>query len=126
MGRPSTYTPEVIKPAYNIPHRYSRNLKQDKKIRFVYMMWATGTNRYKIGITNNLKRRLNDVNNSSPYKTEIIAWCLGFEKDEHDVQRLVESYHVWHEWYEMKPQEAVIVAKAMREVAAFDEAHSDQ
>jgi hypothetical protein len=73
------------------------------KSGYVYIIWAVGTPRYKIGRTNNPQRRLWELGLQSCYPLELIATrrtkdCEAYEKRLH---LLLHKWRVFGEWFEL-------------------------
>lgn len=83
----------------------------------VYLAWAEGTPRYKIGHAINVKQRIYALNSVlSPYPIGLVHSfptddMLG---DKKKLQTAFEAYRVHNEWFEL-PQEAVELIKLMKE-----------
>jgi len=64
---------------------------------------------YKVGIADNVKHRLGDLQNASPYHFELVkAWqCLDARKQEREIHRLCWRFHERGEWFKL-PIECVL------------------
>lgn len=72
-------------------------------MKLVYLVNAQKTNFFKIGMTNNIKKRLMQLQTSSPLKIKYVHSVytdnpLGVESNLHNY---VSKYHVIGEWYEL-------------------------
>lgn len=56
----------------------------------------------KIGYTNGIKTRLNDLQVGCPYKQRLLATLPGDERLEHQIHDLAEDYHARAEWFHHK------------------------
>jgi hypothetical protein len=69
----------------------------------IYVLKAINHNYFKIGVSQNIERRLRDVNSSSPIEVELL-----FSKkirNAYDLERfiheLIKDYHLRNEWFEI-------------------------
>ncbi len=70
---------------------------------FIYLIRALGTNRYKIGYTRRLKKRIKELQGQSPFPIELKdCFCskypTGYEKLLH---RVYQGQQVFREWFEL-------------------------
>lgn len=67
---------------------------------WVYYIAASGTKRYKIGVTTNIERRMSDLQSHSPIDL-FLVWRVpgGFEL-ERAFHRKYKKYRIRHEWFE--------------------------
>lgn len=88
----------------------------EHKSGHVYLMRATGTNRYKIGMSNNPERRQAELNSGqSPYYIELITYgrflenAIAQEKQLHQrwFYRRVKDHELMksQEWFKLSPKE---------------------
>ncbi len=70
--------------------------------RYIYLIHAEGTNRYKIGRSVNPIVRAADIQKQAPYPLKIIksAWTLDAPFDEAELHRLYAGYRVFGEWFD--------------------------
>lgn len=93
------------------------NADQEERRGYVYLMWAVGTFRYKIGYSANPEFRLYQLNQrQSPYPIEMIHCfpAIDMVRDEGILKRAFYKYRVHNEWYEL-PLEAVELIKLIKE-----------
>jgi hypothetical protein len=69
----------------------------------IYVLNINGSNLYKIGITQNIKRRINDIRASMPFSIDlIIAKKSLFAFDlEQSIHEYYKEYHVKNEWFKI-------------------------
>lgn len=67
---------------------------------FVYIIWAAGLNRVRIGWTIDLKRRPQELIRSSPVALEFWAILPGTREDETDLQVRFAHLRTHHDWFE--------------------------
>lgn len=74
----------------------------------VYVLWAEGTVRFKIGYTHGLTvhQRASHIETSSPFPLRILAAKPGTMKREHELHLALRDYRVHREWFEL-PEPAV-------------------
>lgn len=80
----------------------------------IYMLWAEGTRRFKIGFTQRdpeLRRR--EIDAYSPIRVHLISVIGGSKADEQRLQRELRRYLVKGEWFEM---EQVDILEAVRRI----------
>jgi hypothetical protein len=72
------------------------------KAGYVYLINAIGTNRYKIGRTLDLKRRVSQLNYQSSYPLKIVLSFKSYypAEDEKALHKKFASYRVHGEWFE--------------------------
>jgi|GEM_PF-4583675 hypothetical protein len=82
---------------------------------YVYLINAKKTNRYKIGLTKNIKRRINGLQTSCPYKVQLVHAV--FVGEAIRVEKALHDYfcnnRVFLEWFEFTPLEVKDVIKLM-------------
>ena len=78
--------------------------KANKKIRpdgFLYILQLKGFDIFKIGVSSNPKRRITDIDASSPFGTSIIS--IDFFKNVYEMEECVHDnlmeFHLRKEWF---------------------------
>lgn len=74
---------------------------------YVYIIHATGTNRIKLGFSNEPEKRLADLQTGSPFPLALIGTCPGSAKLERRLHSQLKDRHRTGEWFEIDPQEAL-------------------
>ena len=73
----------------------------------IYVLWAEGTNRFKVGYTSrNVGSRAAEIEAASPFPLRIIGSRVGTKADEQQIHRRLRRHHVQHEWF-MLPESVV-------------------
>jgi len=75
---------------------------------FIYLAWAVGTSRYKIGLTENAVGRIQQLNSSvsTPYPIRLIH-CISSNdmvRHEQHLHNTYSAYRVHKEWFELPPE----------------------
>jgi hypothetical protein len=86
-----------------------RKLGQKKvKIGYIYLIRIYKTDKYKIGVTTNIKRRLSDISNYLPFELEILAINQINEpyKVEEELLNKYSYYSIKNEWFEFSIDQA--------------------
>jgi len=80
---------------------------------WVYLLWAVGTTRYKIGRSANPVARHQTINKQSPYPTKILDcfWTVDALADEKFYHEVNADWRIHGEWFELKESEVNFVAK---------------
>jgi hypothetical protein len=69
---------------------------------FLYIISQEGSTFYKIGISNNPARRLENLQSGNPYKLSIYrSYNISNKKVEAVVHRLLRKFHVRLEWFDI-------------------------
>ncbi len=70
---------------------------------YVYLVWAVGTPRYKVGKSKNPPKRLESLNQQSCYPLKLIesCWFDDCDRQEKRVHRLLDRWRVHGEWFEL-------------------------
>lgn len=78
---------------------------------FTYIVWATGTNLYKIGFSNDVDRRIGSLKSGSPHPLEVILTVPGthVEKILHGI---FADYRKHGEWFEFDNDLTLTMVKA--------------
>src|SRR5262245_43185129 len=76
---------------------------------FVYVIHAVGTGRVKIGYSLEPTKRLSDLQTASPFPLELIGMRPGTPDLERAIHQHLHKYHCVGEWFEIKPDRALIV-----------------
>jgi SMC interacting uncharacterized protein involved in chromosome segregation len=81
----------------------STNLVSKKIPDTIYVLNINGSNLYKIGVSQNIKRRINDIRASMPFSIDlIIAKKSLFAFDlEQKIHQHYKDYHVKNEWFKI-------------------------
>jgi hypothetical protein len=74
---------------------------------FVYVIHAVGTNRVKIGFSDNPHRRLNDLQTGSPFPLTLVGLREGTMKTERAIHEYFEDRRIQGEWFEVEPDDAL-------------------
>jgi len=74
-------------------------------IQCVYLLNAVGTNRYKIGVAQNLHKRKSEIATSSPFPIEIVAWRDGDVSHEKQLHAILKEHRRHLEWFEFPDRE---------------------
>lgn len=72
----------------------------------VYVIEAVGTNRYKIGYTNNIARRLSCIQTGCPVPISVVTVLPMDQSAETWLHRRFDEYRVCGEWFEL-PESAI-------------------
>jgi hypothetical protein len=67
--------------------------------RRVYFLEGKRTKLIKIGVANNVARRMRDIQNMSPDKLLLITDISGNANDEAELHRILSKFRVWGEWF---------------------------
>jgi predicted GIY-YIG superfamily endonuclease len=71
-------------------------------MKYLYIIQAKGTDYFKIGITNDLKKRLSTLQTGSPIKLYLVRYYLIYT-DANKLEKLIHNYlseyHIHLEWY---------------------------
>jgi len=90
---------------------------------FIYLIHATGTDRYKIGLTTrSVQARLAELNSSqSPYPLEVIDWfeTPNVTEDEKYFHEKYSAYRVHGEWFSFDSKTLNQVRKEYRDDVGF-------
>lgn len=70
---------------------------------FVYVMWAKGANRIKIGHSFSPKDRLRAIQTGCPFPVEILATWPGSQELERRIHRYLSQFRQVGEWFEVPP-----------------------
>lgn len=90
-----------------------KNDIRTKKIGFIYLVEAEGLNRYKIGITGNVKDRIKRIQTSSPVKVNLITSSerVDFKELEIELHEDYRKNRVIGEWFELNQEELEAITK---------------
>lgn len=82
----------------------------DKKAGYIYLLRATGTNRYKIGRSKNPKSRNKRINYQSPVPVVLLTEfkCANPVKVEKVIHRDFSRYRRHGEWFKFESEEQAI------------------
>lgn len=97
--------------------KFARELNKSKRPDgFIYVLKLKGFDLYKIGVSANPKRRIYDIDSHSPFGTEIIL--LLFFKNVYEMEECIhDSFKLNHkrkEWFEIHPEDIVILKKQLQ------------
>ncbi len=67
----------------------------------VYLVKEQDSNLFKIGFTNNLKRRLITLQCGNPRQLEVIHTFDGNRNDESELQLIFDDYRIKNEWFQL-------------------------
>ena len=76
-----------------------------KKVKkgYIYLIKISNTNKYKLGVSKNPKRRLSDISNYIPFDLEVLA--LNEINNPYDVEQMLlnkyDNYLIKNEWFEL-------------------------
>ena len=77
-----------------------------KSLHFIYFVQDTVLKYIKIGYTNNIKRRIKDLQVGNPHKLELIAQINGGKNKEERLHKKFDKYNIRNEWFE--PNEEIL------------------
>jgi hypothetical protein len=77
--------------------------QENKSEGVVYLVHAIGTDRIKVGHTFSLKRRLQQLQTSSPFPLQLLACWPGSAETELRIHALLSDYRKVGEWFEVPP-----------------------
>jgi hypothetical protein len=80
---------------------------------FIYIIGAQESPLVKIGTTDDVKRRLREIQNMSPVRLRVIWHAPGDEKTERALHRRFKAYREWGEWFRLRDPVAS-VERALR------------
>lgn len=83
--------------------------------RDIYIVGLRGTDMYKIGISNDVRRRVKDIQSTSPFEVELINTTPGGKGLEYSLQSILEPFWVRGEWFEC-PEDFVVGLSIIMEV----------
>lgn len=77
---------------------------------FVYVLNAVETNRFKIGVSRNVPKRVTTIQGQSPFKIGLVSYydSEDFYGDEHLLHRFFHKYRVLGEWFTFDPVKSAI------------------
>lgn len=81
---------------------------------FIYIIGAEESPLVKIGTTDDVKRRLREIQNMSPVRLRVIWHAPGDEKTERALHRRFKAYRKWGEWFRLRDPVAS-VERALRD-----------
>jgi hypothetical protein len=90
---------------------------------YLYLVQQKGTNYFKVGVSGNVKRRLENLQSGNPHKLYIVRyWSILDKSIEALVHNVLAAYHVRLEWFEI-PDIATILEHIERciEMSTTDE-----
>ena len=90
----------------------------------VYLIQAEGTNRYKIGTTQNIDARIDQLKTGCPYELKLIKTIDGSAWIEHEIHEHFKYCRKKGEWFEFENIESV--ANYMDEVESLEESDEDK
>jgi hypothetical protein len=105
--RPDKYDPEDTPYCRHHKNPGSRGMARDLKQRstagYIYLLHAVGTNRYKIGLTKNVVRRIAALAKQSPFPVEVIHHYQtnDMKREESLLHDAFKEYRVHGEWFEL-------------------------
>lgn len=84
------------------PNEHSYHGKK-KVPGYIYLLHAAGTNRYKIGLTTDINRRIGQIGKQSPFPIKLVHSfrtdnCV---KSEEELHRKYDSFRIHGEWFEL-------------------------
>ena len=103
-----------------------RDLHKNKvKLGYVYLIRIEDTNKYKVGVSTNPKRRLSDISNVIPFQLEILA--LNEVKNpyhvEEDLMRLFSEKLIRNEWFELSIEDAKYIMITLHNIQVKELTH---
>ena len=90
----------------------------------VYLIQAEGTNRYKIGTTQNIDARIDQLKTGCPYELKLIKTIDGSAWIEHEIHEHFKYCRKKGEWFEFKNIESVTTY--MDEVESLERSDEDE
>jgi hypothetical protein len=88
---------------------------------YVYLAWAEGSPRYKIGCSKDLAERGWSLKTSTnnPYPIRIIHsfYCSNIIAGELHMHRQFEQYRVYREWFELPPEAVVQIMSIQHDIS---------
>ena len=91
----------------------------------LYLIQATGTTRFKIGITTDLKQRLENLQSSSPLKLRVATFQTHPQASltEKYLHHKFDKYRIHGEWFDFPPFVAIEVLKCLEAICSLPSAN---
>jgi hypothetical protein len=80
----------------------------DAQPKYVYLIRAESTNRYKVGFTTNVQSRLLGLGTLSPFPLQLIAYRSGTQAVERRLHKALVKYHCHGEWFECHDESHIL------------------
>lgn len=87
---------------------------------YIYVIHAPGTNCIKIGYTDHPRRRMAELQVSSPVKLRLLLTCPGTLDMEGQIHGKLSGYHKSGEWFELPAFSSMVVLKVIQSVTGID------
>jgi hypothetical protein len=69
---------------------------------YLYLIQQKGSNYFKVGISNNVKRRLENLQSGNPHKLYVVRyWFIVDKSIEALIHNVLAAYHVHLEWFDI-------------------------
>lgn len=70
---------------------------------FIYFIKANGHDYYKIGVSSNVRRRLNDIDSYMPFDMQILSlhWLNNVYEVEGEIHKSISKFKIRREWYQL-------------------------
>lgn len=94
----------------NKKHHSSKTLTSSKTPDTIYILNIQGSNIYKIGTSQNVRRRIKDICSSNPFVIDIIfvqKLLFAFEVEQ-SIHNLIEEFHIKNEWFKINDIDEII------------------
>jgi hypothetical protein len=76
---------------------------------YLYLIQQKGSSYFKVGISGNVKRRLENLQSGNPHKLYIVRyWKISDKGIETLVHNVLASYHIRLEWFEIEDISVVL------------------
>src|SRR5262245_38436826 len=82
---------------------------------YVYVIHAAGTNRIKLGVSEQPLKRLRELQTGSPYQLRLIAQWPGNRLLETTLHERLGAYRVSGEWFEVPPFIGMLIFQIVHE-----------
>ena len=79
----------------------TRSLSYNNVLDEIYVLKVSGTNIYKIGVSGNTKRRIQDLRAANPFNLELVHYqkCLLAADLEMLLHKMLDDKHIKNEWF---------------------------
>lgn len=88
----------------------AKSMPNTKPPDTIYVLNISGTNIYKIGTSQNVKRRIKDICVANPFHIDVIyinKMIFAYEVEQ-SIHKLLDEYHVKNEWFKIKDIDSII------------------
>lgn len=84
------------------------NVVEPPRVTHVYLVRASGTNRYKVGFTSTaVEKRLSGLRTNAPYPLELVAYREGSKETESALHKILKPYSSHLEWFECEDEQYI-------------------